>query len=125
MGGIVADLTMLLPLLSGPLQARQAGRVKPRRGGAHDARRFRKAHGGAARKFLACLRTRSAAKGVPSGVCFFGYFLCTSKESDSRESAKSFNYQITGDNSGLREKRPQPLEAASIPQAGEGRKEMR
>ena len=67
MGGIVADLTMLLPLLSGPLQARQAGRVKPRRGGAHDARRFRKAHGGAARKFLACLLTLILVYFVLSG----------------------------------------------------------
>jgi hypothetical protein len=28
--------------------------------------------------------------GREGGVCFFGYFLCTSKESDSRGSAKRF-----------------------------------
>jgi hypothetical protein len=46
------------------------------------------AAGSGFRKFPACLRTRSAAKGAPPGVCFFGYFLCTSKESDARGSAQ-------------------------------------
>jgi hypothetical protein len=78
------------PLTSRPREVRQADRVKPRRGGANDARRFRTAHGCAFRKFPDRLRTRRAfCGGRTVGVCFFGYFLCTSKESDPRQSAKA------------------------------------
>ncbi|UYK74981.1 hypothetical protein [Xanthomonas sacchari] len=60
---------------------KQDGR-KPRRGGAQDARRFSTAHGCAAEKCPACLRTRSAQRGGRAArVCFLLVtFLCTSKE---------------------------------------------
>ena len=106
-------------------EARQAGRGKPRRGGAQGCAPFSEQQDAASENSRPACEPNGFIVGRAVRVCFFGYFLCTSKESNSRESAKSFNYQITGDNSGLREKRPQPLEAASIPQAGEGRKEMR
>lgn len=41
------------------------------------------AQGCAIRKFPARSRTRSEAQGVPPGACFFGSFLCTSKERDA------------------------------------------
>jgi len=41
------------------------------------------AHGCALRKFPACSRTLRKAQGVSPGACFFGSFLCTSKERDA------------------------------------------
>ncbi len=56
-----------------------------RRAARRDARRFCKGQGCPLQKFLPALRTWSAQRGRrEDGVCFFGYFLCTSKESDSR-----------------------------------------
>ena len=56
-----------------------------RRAARRDARRFCKGHGCPLQKFLPALRTWSAQRGRrEDGVCFFGYFLCTSKESNSR-----------------------------------------
>ena len=74
------QLRFCLP--SCPHEARRAGRVKPE-GRRHGRRRFRMAQGCAIRKFPARPRTRSEAQGVPPGACFFGSFLCTSKERDA------------------------------------------
>ena len=81
----------LLPLLlrqdaaaTGPPVARRACAGRSPKGGAHDARQF------AVSTWMCCQRTAGARsrtwragcpEGATPGVCFFGYFLCTSKES--------------------------------------------
>ncbi|RZA37383.1 MAG: hypothetical protein EOP92_00695 [Lysobacteraceae bacterium] len=70
------------PPFMGPLRCGRHCGSNPARGGAQDARRFRKVHGCTFRKFPQCRRTRCASRiGRIAGVCFLLLtFLCTSKE---------------------------------------------
>ena len=74
----------LLPLLFNPREARQAGRVQPRRGGAHGCAPFSEQQDAASENSRPACEPGGSIAGRAVRVCFFGYFLCTSKESDSR-----------------------------------------
>jgi hypothetical protein len=75
-------------------EARQADRVNPK-GGAHGCAPFPETQDVSSGNSRPACGPGGFIAGRAVRVCFFGYFLCTSKESDSRVSAKRFCCEAT------------------------------
>ena len=71
-------------------ETRQVGRDKPRRGGAHGCAPFPEAQDAPYGNSRPTCKPNGFIVGRGVGCAFFGYFLCTSKESDSRKARKLF-----------------------------------
>src|SRR5690606_31804052 len=78
------------PGLFNSREARQAGRVQPRRGGAQGCAPFSEQQDAASENSRPACGPNGFIVGRAVRVCFFGYFLCTSKESDSRIARNAF-----------------------------------